>query len=168
MIPASSLFSSVNPFWHGFITLLSLMCLDIFLRVICSNAIPWTKLRLTSPYFPGSSLTSFLKTGVIFPFSQSLGTTSSHHDLSKIVEIGLAVTSTRALQHWWEHTVKCSLIWYISNGSESSLLQTFPLVSGGLNCWTKSLLVNSRKNILTFSTFFVSILTHSTVGPLFP
>lgn len=142
------------------------------LRVGCSNTTPWTELRLTSPYFPGSSFLSFLKTLMTLPFSQSLGTSSSCHDLSKMIEIGLAVTSASS-HRWWEHTIMDLYIPSIHNMILTCwewvcITPVFPTSLRRIEFLRKSLLENSRKNILTFSMSFVRILTHSTVGPHFP
>lgn len=57
-----------------------------------------TEVRLTGSYFPGSFFLLLLKTGVTFDFFQSAGTTSDHHDLSKIIVSSLSTIPIRQLK----------------------------------------------------------------------
>jgi len=62
-------------------------------RISCSITFPGIKVRLTNPQFPGISFLPFLKVDVTFTFLRFSGTSPDHHDLSKIIESGLTMTS---------------------------------------------------------------------------
>lgn len=85
-------------FWFFFspVTFLFLVCLGMVSQIICSIILSGIVMRLTSVYFPRSSL-PYLKVRVTFAFSQFWGTAPKCHDLSKIIKIGLAVTSVSSL-----------------------------------------------------------------------
>ena len=83
----------------------------------------------------------FLKTGVTFAFSWSSGASSSRHGLSQIIKSGLTMTPASSLSSHGCTLLgpmdlrmcglfQCSLTWSLSTKGKSSLLQTFPLVSG--------------------------------------
>ena len=61
------------------------MCLEMVSRISCPITFPGIEMRLVGLYFPRSFL-PFLKTGVTFAFLQSLGTSASHYDRSKIIK----------------------------------------------------------------------------------
>lgn len=84
----------VNPY------LLFPVCLERFSTFICSIIYPRTQVKSTGFQFPRSSFLPFMKIGVIFALSQSLGISPSHHGLSKIVESGLAMTSVSSFDFY--------------------------------------------------------------------
>lgn len=59
--------------------------------------LPWTEAKVTRQYFPRSSFSPLLNTAVIFPFSQTPGTSPSQHPLPKVIESGLVMTSASSL-----------------------------------------------------------------------
>jgi len=59
---------------------------------------PGTEVMLTDREFPWSSFLPFLKMGKMFPIFQSTGTLPDYHDLSNIMESGLATTSANSLR----------------------------------------------------------------------
>lgn len=62
--------------------------------------LPGTEVRLTDRelWFPGSSFISFLKMEVMFPIFQSVGTSPDYHDLSNMVDSGLAASFATSLR----------------------------------------------------------------------
>jgi len=55
--------------------------------------LPGTEVRLTGLWFPESSFLPILKTGVMFPLFQAVGTSPDCHDFSNMVDSGLATSS---------------------------------------------------------------------------
>lgn len=80
--------SFIRPYHPHPINFLSFICLEMLFRRTCSRM----EVRLVSLQFPESFLLHS-KTGVNFAFFQSLGTSHNHHDLSKVIENDLAMTS---------------------------------------------------------------------------
>lgn len=133
------------------------MHLEMVSRIIYYFIFPGPKVRLTSLWFPRFFL-FFLKVGVIFALSRSLATSSGHHNLLSIFESGLVATLASSLSthgcfpsgatdfcmsSWF----KCSLNWVSSSERNSSLLQTFPWVSGAWDCWRKAVLEWPRQEL---------------------
>lgn len=63
-----------------------------------SMIFPGTDVRLTSLYFPESSLILYLKMGVMFPFLQPPETSPDSQDFSDMMESVLAVTSANSFR----------------------------------------------------------------------
>jgi len=85
------------PFCDSVITFFSSTRFEVTSRMSCSIFFPGMEVRLTGLQFPGSSLFPLLKIGVTLAFLQSPGTSPVLHDLSKMMESGLACKSCNIL-----------------------------------------------------------------------
>lgn len=86
------------PFYKSVFNILNhILVLNVFGNAIQEDTIsfPGMKVKLTDLQFPESLL--FSKTGEAFAFLQFSGASLSHYDLSKIIEIGLSMTSASSL-----------------------------------------------------------------------
>ena len=138
-------------------------------RISCSITSLGTEVRLMGLQFYRSSFLPFLRTGMTFTFFQYLGTCPDHHNLSKIIGCGLAMTSASSfsacgcvlLRHHGLVWVCFVLVFpntiVFHCGFKSSLLQTFSCVSGAWDSWrpVSPLRTKAKK------AFFMSFVTRA-------
>lgn len=138
-----------NPSRLFLITLFSSRCLQIDCSIICSCIFLSIKARLTGLWFPRSSHFPFSKTGSVFAFLPSAGTSLILHELSEIIANSSEITSASTCSTpGWISRGPADL--HISNLSEYSLTSApFPCIVNDLLprvCFTLLMLRGSDPN----------------------